>query len=59
MIGSEGYLHRWTAPRGNFIQRAGKTKKSTKNLVERLVDFEIYALSVLGYLPRRNLNKQI
>ena len=49
MIGLERYLHRWTAPRRNFIPRTRKNA-STKSLFERLVDFKIYALSVLGYL---------
>ena len=46
MIGPEGFLHHWTAPR-TFSQRARKINESTKSLVERLVDFMIYALSVL------------
>ena len=50
MIGHEGYLHRWTAPRRNFVQRTRKINESTKSLVERLVVFKICVLSVLGYL---------
>ena len=50
MIGPEGYLHRWVAPRKKTIQRTKKINESTKSLVERWVDFKIYALSVLGYL---------
>ena len=50
MIGPEGYLHRWTAPRKKFIQRTGKINGTSKSLVERLVDCKIFALSVLGYL---------
>ena len=50
MIGPEGYLHRWTAPRKKFIQRTRKTNGTSKSLVERLVDFKIFELSVLGYL---------
>ena len=50
MIGPEGYLHRWAAPRKQTIQRTKKINESTKSLVERWVDFKIYALSVLGYL---------
>ena len=50
MIGLDEYLHRWSAPRKKFIQRARKRNESTKSLVERLVDFKIHALSVLGYL---------
>ena len=50
MIGPEGYLHRWTAPRKKFIQRTRKINGTSKSLVERLVDFKIFALSVLGYL---------
>ena len=36
--------------RGKNIRRAQKTIASTQSLVERLSDFKIYALSVLGYL---------
>ena len=50
MIGPEGYLHRWAAPRKKFILRARNITGTNKSFVERLVDFKIYALSVLGYL---------
>ena len=50
MIGPEGYLHRWTAPREKFNQRTGKINGTSESLVERLVDFKVYALSVLRYL---------
>ena len=51
MIGVEGYLHRWTAPWEKFFnQRTGKINGTSESLVERLVDFKVYALSVLGYL---------
>ena len=50
VIGPEGYLHRWTTPRERFFQRARKTNGTSKSLVERLIDFKIYALSVLEYL---------
>ena len=49
MIVPEGYL-RWTAPREKFIQRTSKINRTSKSLVERMVDFRTYALSVLGYL---------
>ena len=49
MIGPEGHLHRWTAPLKKFIQRCRKSTKTSKSLVKRLVDFKVYALSVLGY----------
>ena len=50
MIGPEGHVHRWTAPRKKlFTQRAKKINASTKSLVERLCDLKIYALSALGY----------
>ena len=50
MIGAEGYLHRWTAPWEKFNQRTRKINGTSESLVERLVDFRVYALSVLGYL---------
>ena len=50
MIGPDGYLHRWTAPRKNFIQRVMKISASTRSLVERLCDFKIYATSVLSFI---------
>ena len=50
MIGPENYLHRWTAPREKFNQRTGKMNGTSESFVERLVDFEVCALSVLGYL---------
>ena len=50
MIGPEGYLHRWTAPWEKFNQRTRKINGTSESLVERLVDFKVYALSVLGHL---------
>ena len=50
MIGPDGYIHRWTAHRKNFIQRVLKINASTKSLVERLCDFKIYAISVLCFI---------
>ena len=50
MIGPEGYLHPWTAPREKFIQRTWKINGTSRSLVQHLVDFKIFALSVLGYL---------
>ena len=49
MIVPEGHLHRRTAPRKKFIQRYRKITETSKSLVERLVDFKVYALSVLDY----------
>ena len=49
MIGPDGHLHRWNAPR-KIIQRVLKINASTKSLVERLCDFKIYAISVLGFI---------
>ena len=49
MIGPDGHIHRWTAPR-KIIQRVVKINASTKSLVERLCDFKIYAVFVLGYI---------
>ena len=50
MIGPDGYLHRWTAPRKKFVQRVVKINASTKSLVERLCDIQIYAISVLSFI---------
>ena len=49
MIGPDGYIHRWSAPR-KIILRALKINASTKSLVERLCDFKIYAISVLSFI---------
>ena len=38
MIGPDGHLHRWAAPRKNFTQRVLKINASTNSLVERLCD---------------------
>ena len=50
MIGPDGHLHRWSAPRKKFIQRVLKINASTKSLVERLCDFKIVAISVLSFI---------
>ena len=50
LIGPEGHLHRWNAPRKKFTQRYKKINETSKSLVQRLVDFKIYALSVLGHV---------
>ena len=50
MIGPEGHIHRWTAPWKKFSQRAKNNNESSKSLVERLREFKIYALSVLGFI---------
>ena len=50
MIGPDGYLHRWTAPRKKIIQRVMKINASTKSLVERLCDLTIYAISLLSFI---------
>ena len=39
MIGPDGHLQRWTAPRKKFTQRYRKINETSKSLVERLVDF--------------------
>ena len=50
MIGPYGHIHRCTAHRKKFTQRALKIDASTKSLVERLCDLKIYAVSVLSYI---------
>ena len=42
------YIHRWTAPRTHSFREP--KNESIKSLVERLCDFKIFALSVLGYI---------
>ena len=49
MIGPDGHIHRWTAPR-KIIQRVLKISAYTKNLVERLGDLKVYSVSVLSYI---------
>ena len=49
MIGPEDNVHRWTAPR-KILQRTKKINGTSKSFVERLIDFKVCALSVLGYL---------
>ena len=49
MIGPDGHIQRWMAHR-NIIHRVVKIHASTKNLVERLCDFKIYAISVLSFI---------
>ena len=49
MIGPEDHIHRWTAPRKNHPE-GQKINGTSKSLVKRLVDFKVYALSVLGHL---------
>ena len=47
----DGHLHRWTAHRKKkIIQRVLKINASTKSLVERVCDFQIYAVSVLCFV---------
>ena len=41
MIGPEGHIHRWTAPRKNSCREPKTIIESTKSLVERLCDFKI------------------
>ena len=49
MIGPEGPIHCWTAPRKKKSISEPKNA-STKSLVERLCELKIYNLSVLGYI---------
>ena len=48
-IGRDGCLHRLAAPRNQFDKVYRRIKETTKNLVERLVEFEACALSVLSF----------
>ena len=50
MIGPDGQLHRWSAPRKILIQRVLKINVSTKSLVERPCDIKLYAISVLSFI---------
>ena len=49
MIGPDGYILRWTAPR-KIIQRVLRIDASTKSLDERVCDFKLYAISVLSFI---------
>ena len=49
MTGPDGFIHRWTAPRKKFIQRELKINSSNRNLVERLCEIKIYAISLLSF----------
>ena len=49
MIGPDGHIHCWTAPRKNLSSGVLKISASTKSLVERLSDFQIHAVSVSSY----------
>ena len=49
-MGLDGHLHRWDAPLRKFIQRCRNINETSKSLVERLVEFKICALPVLGYI---------
>ena len=46
-IGPEGNLQRWAAPHNKFVRVCSKIGSSPKSLVERLLDYKIYALTVL------------
>ena len=48
MIGPEGHVHRWTAPRK--IIESKKIGESSKSLAERLCEFKIDAVSVFGFI---------
>ena len=50
MIGLEGSLHRWTAPRNKFVHACRKIVGSPKSLVERWVEYKVYAPPVLAYV---------
>ena len=50
MIGPDGYLHLWTAPRKEFSQRVMNINASAKSLAERLCDLKINAISVLSLI---------
>ena len=39
MIGPDGYLHRWTAPRNTVVDVCTRIKESSKSLFKRLVEF--------------------
>ena len=51
MIGSDGYLDRWTAPRNKFVKVCAMINEFSKrnSLVDRLVDNKINALTVLSF----------
>ena len=52
MIGRDGYSHRWTARRNQFVKVCGRFNESSKSLVERLVQYEIYPFELCGLHSR-------
>ena len=50
MIGQEGHLHRWTAPRKKFIQRVENQCFYQKAWLNDCVNFRFYAISVLCFI---------
>ena len=54
MIGPDGHLHRWNAPRSKFVRAYAKITASHGCLIHKLPAFKIYALTTLEYrLPCR------
>ena len=49
MIGLD-YLHRWTAPRNKFVMFCKRINQTSKSLVERLIDYKIFAVSEQSFI---------
>ena len=59
MIGRDGYLHRWTALRDQFVKVWGRFNESSKSLVERLDEHEIFECpSWASWAPWPHLTRQ-
>ena len=50
MSGPDRHLNGWTAPCIKFAAVCKITNESSESLAERLVDYKIYALSVLCFM---------
>ena len=50
MIGPEGYLHQWTAPRENSFKEPGKSTELPKVLLNDLLTSKCMPYQCLGYM---------
>ena len=50
VIGPDDAAHRWTEARHKFTADCARIRESSQRLVQRLVSFKVYALSVLSFV---------